>query len=113
MLVSLKRLNRSLVEKGHEPIAIGIGVHAGDVLAGNVGSESRHEYTLIGDVVNIASRLEGATKDLGYPVICSAVVAEAVGGAGGLRDLGEQPIKGHSKIHVFGWLPPALDNSLA
>jgi len=113
MLVSLKRLNRRLVDMGQAPIAIGIGVHAGDVLAGNVGSVSRHEYTLIGDVVNIASRLEGATKDLGYPVICSATVADAVGGAGGLHDLGEQPIKGHSKIHVYGWLPAVLNDSLA
>lgn len=111
MLVGLARLNRRLAEKGQEPIAIGIGVHAGDVLAGNVGSVSRHEYTLIGDVVNIASRLEGATKEFGYPVVCSATVAAAVGGAGGLRDLGEQAIKGHSRIHVYGWLPPALEKT--
>ncbi len=108
MLVRLQRLNLQLAEQGLEPIVIGIGIHAGDVLAGNVGSVSRHEYTLIGDVVNIAARLEGVTKTLGYPVICSATVAAAVGGAGNLHDLGEQMIKGHSKIHVFGWLPPAI-----
>ena len=112
MLVRLRRLNARLVEQGHEPIVIGIGIHVGDVLAGNVGSVSRHEYTLIGDVVNIAARLEAATKELGYPVICSANVAADVGGAGRLQDLGEQIVMGQRKIHVYGWLPPALDTNV-
>jgi len=104
----LYRLNIDLVAKGHEPIVIGIGIHIGDVLAGNIGAAARHEYTLIGDVVNIASRLEGLTKELGYPVVCSAAVAADVGNAGRLADLGEQPIKGHTNIHVYGWRPPLL-----
>ena len=112
MLVRLRRLNVRLTEQGHAPIVIGIGVHVGDVLAGNVGSVSRHEYTLIGDVVNIAARLEAATKALGYPVVCSANVAADVGGVGGLQDLGEQVVTGQRKIHVYGWLPPAVDASV-
>jgi class 3 adenylate cyclase len=108
MLVRLRRLNLQLVENGQEPIVIGIGIHAGEVLAGNVGSVSRHEYTLIGDVVNIAARLEAVTKELNYPVVCSATIAAAVGGAGGLQDLGERIIKGHNSIHVYGWQPPAV-----
>ena len=80
-----------------------VGINVGDVVV--EGDD------LLGDVVNIASRLENATKELGYPVVCSATVADAVGRAGGLQDLGEQPIKGHSKIHVYGWRPPALDNA--
>ena len=108
----LRRLNLQLVENGQEPIVIGIGIHAGDVLAGNVGSVSRHEYTLIGDVVNIAARLEAVTKELNYPVVCSATIAAAVGGAGGLQDLGERIIRGHSRIHVYGWQPPAVAQPL-
>lgn len=114
MLKRLTRLNLTLQEQGHTPIAIGIGIHVGDVIAGNVGSVSRYEYTLIGDTVNIASRLEGATKEHGYPIICSAVVAQdasGAGGADGLRDLGEHPIKGHTNIHMYGWLPPVLNAS--
>ena len=108
MLVRLQQFNRQLQEKNLEPVRIGIGLHIGDVIIGHVGSESRNEYTAIGDVVNTASRLEGLTKTLGYPVVCSDAVAAAVGYAGGLADLGEQGIKGHSALKVFGWKPPIL-----
>lgn len=111
MIRRLAQLNLALQAQGYAPIAIGIGIHVGDVIAGNVGSISRYEYTLIGDTVNIASRLEGATKEHGYPVVCSAAVAQAAGDIAGLHDLGEHPIKGHSNIHMFGWLPPAPNAS--
>ena len=56
-----------------------------------------------------ASRLEGLTKVLGYPIICSEVVAKAVHYAGGLVDLGTQAIKGHTAVAVFGWNPGILE----
>jgi adenylate cyclase len=106
MLVRIARLNTELAAEGLPPLEIGIGIHSGEVLAGYVGSRKRRDFTVIGDPVNTASRLEGMTKTAGYPVVCSHQVAAAVGFAGGLVDLGEQDIKGRSPLHVWGWNPP-------
>ena len=108
MLVRVQRLNATLATRGEAPLKIGIGIHAGEVLAGYVGSRRRREFTAIGDVVNTASRLESSSKTLGYPVICSEAVAAAVDHAGGLVDLGQQAIRGHTDLHVWGWNPPLL-----
>ena len=67
-----------------------------------------HEYTAIGDVVSIAARLEELTRQLGFPVVCSKAVAEAVGLAGGLTELGEQTVSGGAMLPVCGWYPPLL-----
>ena len=105
MLRRLARLNLALAAEGGAALNIGIGVHCGEVLAGFVGSRRRNDYTLIGDPVNTASRLEGLTKRLDYPIVCSAAVAEAVGRPDFLADLGEQGLRGHSPIRVYGWRP--------
>ncbi|OGS91955.1 MAG: hypothetical protein A2Z95_03515 [Gallionellales bacterium GWA2_60_18] len=109
MLLRLHRFNQTLIEQGVEPVAIGIGIHTGEAILGYIGSEARHEYTAIGDTVNAASRLEGMTKTLGYPVICSSVVADTVKASAELADLGEQSIRGHASMHLFGWRPAILD----
>ncbi len=110
MLVGLQRLNERLASRGIAAIRIGIGLNSGAVVIGHVGSATRHEYTAIGDVVNTASRIEGLTKELGYPVLCSRTVAESVNFSGGLADLGRHAIKGHTDIHVYGWKPPILEH---
>lgn len=108
MLINLRAVNRRLIDSGQEPLEVGIGLHAGEVVLGHVGGASHQEYTAIGDVVNLASRLEGITREVGFPIVCSAPVADAVGRAGGLRDLGERPVRGHSSIQLYGWQPPLL-----
>ena len=113
MLVSLHSLNERLATRGIAPIKIGIGLNSGEVVIGHVGSATRHEYTAVGDVVNTASRIEGLTKELQYPILCSSTVAEGVNFSGGLIDLGKHPIKGRSDIHVYGWKPPILEHPLA
>ena len=72
MMVGLRELNARLVARGRDPIRIGVGISTGQVVAGNIGSPKRLEYTVIGNRVNIAHRLEDANKFYGTSVlICS------------------------------------------
>jgi class 3 adenylate cyclase len=105
LLARLPRLNAELIREGEAPIAIGIGLHAGDAVVGNMGSETRHNYTAIGDAVNVASRLEGLTKDVDFPLVCSEVVFEKLIDHSGLVKLGPRTIKGHQPVVVYGWRP--------
>ena len=107
MLLRLRHVNARLQEKGIAPIEIGIALHMDHVVIGNIGPESRHEYTAVGDAVGLTTRLEDLTKTLSYPVVCSAAVAQAVEESGGLIDCGEQSKKGIA-LHVYGWNPPLL-----
>lgn len=113
MFRRLDELNVELVREGQPPVRIGVGLHAGDAVVGYVGSSSRHEYSAIGDVVNVASRLEGLTKDTGYPLVVSASVFEVSAGDTGLVALGARPIKGHSPVSVYGWEPSSVKEELS
>jgi len=72
MRLALAEHNRSRAAGGLSPLRHGIGVHAGFAVAGNVGTRDRLQYTVIGDVVNVASRIERATKEQGTWLLCSA-----------------------------------------
>ena len=68
----LQELNLALNTEGYPQLQHGIGIHSGQVLAANIGSPDRLSYLLVGDTVNLASRLQGLTRDIGTEMIVSA-----------------------------------------
>lgn len=96
MARALDQLNRELALEGKPALAFGIGINTARVVAGNMGSKTRLNYTVIGDGVNLASRLEGLTKDPAYntPIIISEATMAALQQRPATRELGEVRVKG-------------------
>ena len=69
MSEALNKLNESLDRKGENKLSIGIGINSGECIVGNMGSEKRFDYTVLGDAVNLASRLEGQSGNYGMQII--------------------------------------------
>jgi adenylate cyclase len=94
MLAAMDRINAD----SSWPLRIGIGIHFGEVVAGNIGSPRRKEYTVIGDTVNFASRLEALNKEFNSQLLISSAVRDVLGADG--RDavaLGEVPVRGYEQ----------------
>jgi len=100
---AMPRVNMALSEAGHEPVSIGMGLACGMAVVGHIGAASRHTYGAVGDCVNLASRLEGLSKELGYSLLVSKDARDLIGADIQLTALGIHAIKGHSSIDVYGW----------
>lgn len=107
MRLSLEQLNKMRAERGEPELWIGMALHYGDAISGTIGSEERMEYTVIGNTINTASRIEASTKAFGTDLLVSAEVAEQ------LKDFlyteaGSVEVKGRSEplklFKVYGYI---------
>lgn len=115
MLQRLEELNHKWQAAGRQPIAIGIGLNTGDVIFGNVGSGKKIEFTVIGDPVNLASRLEGLNKEFGTNIIVSEQTRARLGDAAIVRSLGGVKVKGktvETAVYELRWLDSAAPQPL-
>jgi len=85
MQTAMDKLQPRFREHGVEGLKMRVGVHSGPAIVGNMGSDLRFNYTAMGDTVNLASRLEGANKPYGTPILLSASTVEQLDGTVGLR----------------------------
>ena len=100
-MAALNERNRAT---SRAPLNYGIGVHVGDVMYGNIGSSTRLDFTVIGPAVNMASRLEALTKQLGKTVLLSRAFAELVEREFKLERMGEHAVRGFSEpIELFAF----------
>ncbi|MGH9314995.1 MAG: CHASE2 domain-containing protein [Vicinamibacterales bacterium] len=97
MVAELKKLNVKWAEEGRPPLDIGIGINTGDMIAGNIGSQAIMSYTVIGDAVNLGSRLESLNKEYGTRIIISDATRSRLKGSYPLRPLGDVIVKGKTK----------------
>lgn len=102
MLAEVQRINEEWKGTGRPHIAIGVGIHTGEATCGVVGAERRLEYTVIGDTVNLAARLESTTKEYAVPILISEATARLLGDKYETHALGEVKVKGkHASTRIF------------
>ena len=116
MVRTLAELNARWTSEGRPVFEIGIGINSGEMIAGNIGSDTIMSYTVIGDAVNLASRLESLNKDFGTSIIISDATRQRLTGSMEMKPLGEVTVKGRAQkvavfavscLMLFAWAAPA------
>ncbi|MGF6177679.1 adenylate/guanylate cyclase domain-containing protein [Ensifer sp. 4252] len=102
ILASVQRWNSN--RRFNPPVRVGIGLHSGVVYFGLLGDDRRLEFTVLGDVVNVAARIEQATKEFNVPLLASTAVVEEAGQRSDWREITHEPLRGRG--HVLGLLAP-------
>jgi adenylate cyclase len=98
----MEKINSKLRNEGFPPLSMRIGLHSGEAIVGNMGSTERFDYTVIGDSVNLASRLEGVNKQFGTKIIISEITYQLPKGKIEARELDLIAVPGREKpIRVF------------
>jgi adenylate cyclase len=102
MLAALQELNARWAAEGRPALDIGIGVNSGDMVAGIIGSDTVMSYTVIGDAVNLGSRLESLNKEYGTHLIVSEATKARLKGRYDMKPLGAVTVKGKSEpVNIF------------
>ncbi|ARV61211.1 adenylate/guanylate cyclase domain-containing protein [Nostocales cyanobacterium HT-58-2] len=98
----LAEFNRRRISQKQPPIHVGIGISSGEVVSGNIGSRKRMDYTVIGDGVNLSSRLEAVTKEYGCDIILSEFTYQLCGDLIWVRELDRIKVKGkHQAVSIY------------
>lgn len=107
MMAAMTQLNRERAARGQQPLKQRIGIHAGPAIVGNVGTHQRLEFTVIGDTVNVASRIENACKRLGKAAMLSAAVVQRLTMATAMESVGRVILDGQPQpVELYALVEP-------
>lgn len=99
---SIKQFNEDQKRKGRPQVFAGIGINSGKVLLGNIGSKDRTEFTVIGDSVNIASRVEALTRDYKADILITGETRRLIGNDFNINDKGQVSVKGRTgQVQIY------------